>query len=413
MEQLVEFITINNILLFPINNKPDNSLQLWIENTQIEHPFTHIKNISVNNRVCYNIFYKNFFNKVLEKIKIQFRFKDFFYKDSDLLTRYDKLQEKYKNIDILILNSQPFSEQYNYNKDEWDRYICNLNKKYNIVTTTKVNNDIKCTADDNLTIKTIAAISIKVSVIIAVNSGVVPGLLNYYTLTNVKQFYTFDDRCYYSYPNFTSREKITNITFGELSNFIIQKIEEPKILESKIEEPKIQINDKHKDFDWEVYIQFNPDLSIDKKLSNAKTLAWKHFIENGQYENRVHQLDWIKYINDNNLSLHIKNKEELLDYISNKNENIVNNDNNFKYKLFDWEFYVNKYNDLSHINNYSDALKHYINHGENENRQMSNFNWMDYLLLNRDLIEHNINTESKAIEHWINHGKNENRKYKI
>ena len=220
IEQLVEFITINNIVLFPISNKPDNSLQLWIENVNIEHTFSHIKNISVDNCVCYNVFYKNFFNKVLDKLKIHFSFKDFYYKDADLLTRYDKLQEKYKNIDILILNSQPFSQQYNYNKDEWDKYICELSKRYNIVTTTKVNNKIKCTTDDNLTIKTIAAISTKVPVIIAVNSGVVPGLLNYYTLTNVKQFYTFDNRCCYSYPNFTSREKITSISFQEINTIL-------------------------------------------------------------------------------------------------------------------------------------------------------------------------------------------------
>jgi len=220
MEQLLEFITISNIILFPISNKPNNSLQLWIENPQIEHTFSHIKNISVDNRVCYNVFYKIFFNKVLERLKIHFTFKDFYYKDSNLLTRYDKLQEKYKNIDILILNSQPFSGQYSYDKDEWDRYICELDKKYNIVTTTKVNNEIKCTTDDNLTIKTIAAVSTKVPVIIAVNSGVVPGLLNIYTLKNVKQFYTFDNRCCYSYPNFSSREKIYDITFAELSKFL-------------------------------------------------------------------------------------------------------------------------------------------------------------------------------------------------
>ena len=458
MEQLMEFITISNVVLFPISDKPSNSLQLWIENSQIEHTFSHIKNISVDNRVCYNVFYKNFFNKVLERLKIHFTFKDFYYKDLDLLKRYDKLQEKYKNIDILILNSQPFSGQYNYNKEEWDRYICKLNQKYTVVTTTKVNNDIKCTTDDNLTIKTIAAISTKVPIIIAVNSGVVPGLLNYYTLKNVKQFYTFDNRCYYSYPNFTSKKKITDITFDELNNFITSKVEPPKVeqlvqvkvepekklepeikiklepeikiklepekkLEPKIKlEPiselnKIQTSDKYNDFDWEVYLYFNPDLPIDKNLKSAKSLAWKHFIENGQYENRVYKLDWIKYINENNLSLHIKNKKEVLDYIShnkiNKNENSVNDTSNLKHKLFDWEFYVTKHNDLSHIKNYSEAFNHFINYGEKENRQFSEFNWTDYLLLNNDLIENNINTELKATEHWINHGKNEKRKCKM
>jgi hypothetical protein len=96
-----------------------------------------------------------------------------------------------------------------------------------------------------------------------------------------------------------------------------------------------------------------------------------------------------------------------------KNENTSINKNKPKYKLFDWEFYVNKYTDLSHLKSYTEAFDHFVNHGESENRQVSEFNWMDYLLLNQDLIENNINTESKAIEHWINHGKHENRKCKI
>ena len=52
------------------------------------------------------------------------------------------------------------------------------------------------------------------------SKNVVPGLLNYYTLTNVKQFYTFDDRCFYSYPNFVRKKNIKNITFTELNKYI-------------------------------------------------------------------------------------------------------------------------------------------------------------------------------------------------
>ena len=227
-DQLKEFVQSSKIILCDIKNKPPKSIQLWIETPTFNFKFNQIlfhsknpyfKNMR-NNLVFYNIFYKIFFNKVLNTINFPLELTKFYYEDQDLLIRHDKLQEKYKNIDILILNSQPFSGQYNYNKDEWDKYICELNKRYNIVTTTKVNNEIKCTIDDNLTIKTIAAISIKVPVIIAVNSGVVPGLLNIYTLTNVKQFYTFDNRCCYSYPNFTSREKINSINFQEINKIL-------------------------------------------------------------------------------------------------------------------------------------------------------------------------------------------------
>jgi hypothetical protein len=473
MDQLVEFVNNNNIVLFPINNKPENSLQLWIENTQLKYTFSFVKDNSEDKRVCYNVFYKNFFNIILTKLKINFIFTQFYYTDSDLLTKYNILNEKYKNIDILILNSQPFSEQYDYNKTEWDNYICELNKKYNIVTTTKVNNNIKCTMDDKLTIKTIAAISTKVPVIIAVNSGVVPGLLNIYTLTNVKQFFTFDTRCYYSYPNFVSKNKITDITFDILNNFISEKTnvnkhedinekedtfinenentfinenentnvnektfisenENTNVNENTFisenentnvnENVKIKLSKKYNDFDWEVYLHFNKDLLIDKNLHNAKSLAWKHFIEYGINENRIYKFDWIKYIKENNLSLVIKNKQEVFNHISENNNlqkylNSNNNNNNKKnksnYKLFDWEFYVNKYNDLSHLKNHKEAFDHYVNHGEKEKREFSDFNWMDYLLINRDLINDGINTETKAVNHWLENGKNENRRYKL
>ena len=451
MDQLVEFINNNNVVLFPISNKPENSIQLWIENTQLNYTFSSVKDKSDNKRVCYNVFYKNFFNTVLTKLKIKFVFTQFYYKDADLLTRYNNLNEKYKNIDILILNSQPFSEQYDYNKQEWDNYICELNKKYNIVTTTKVNNDIKCTMDDKLTIKTIAAISTKVSVIIAVNSGVVPGLLNIYTLTNVKQFFTFDSRCYYSYPNFVSKNKITDITFNILNNFIDKNkvvnvnendnkvinvnendsvnendhkliiVNENDIVSENTvidEKTKIKLSKKYNDFDWEVYLHFNKDLTIDKNLHNAKSLAWKHFIEHGINENRIYKFDWIKYIKDNNLSLIIKNKQEVLNHISDNNNlhkylNSNKKKNKLNNNLFDWEFYVNKYSDLSHLKNHNEAYEHYINYGEKEKREISDFNWMDYLLINRDLINDGINTKSKAVSHWLENGKNENRSYKL
>jgi hypothetical protein len=126
---------------------------------------------------------------------------------------------KYKNIDILILNSKPLSNQYNYIVNDWNNYINLIKNLFKICTTTKIN-DILSTEDDNLTIKSIASISTNVKIIIAVNSGVLPGLLNEYTLKNVKQVYIFDDKNYYSYPNFMKKNNINEITINELKTII-------------------------------------------------------------------------------------------------------------------------------------------------------------------------------------------------
>ena len=432
--QLLEFIDNNkNVTIYPISEKPSNSLQLWIENTDLEYTFSRVKEININNgrqKLHYNTFYKNFFNVILSRLNILFKFKSFYYDDPELLTIYNNLNEKYKNADILVVNSQPLSDQYNYNKLEWDNYICELNKKYKIVTTTHVNNETTCTMDDNLTIKTIAAISTNVSVIIAINSGVVPGLLNKYTLKNVKQFYTFDDRSCYSYPNFVSREKITDISFDELDKFIVKKPKSTQIHnQAKFVSKNIITNEilssedeelkkKYLSFDYEVYLYFNKDLLIDTNNPNAKSEAWKHFINHGINENRVYSFDWMTYINENNLISIINNKNDAFKHMieNNKFKHYTDNnddDNNIQYGLFDWEYYVKNNNDLLNITNHDQAFSHYLNHGKFENRKISDFDWMDYLLLNKDLIEQGYVTEIKAIKHWVKHGKNENRPYKM
>ena len=216
--QLQEF-SYNNIILLSLKDKPDDSLELWI-NTEF-FDYTHEKAIasSRDKIINYNLFYKIFFNNVLKKLNFNISINRLVYDDNDLLNRYNLLPEKYKKYDILILNSTPFSYQYSYNKSEWDNYIIELNKRFQILTTTKVDG-VLSTYDDNLTIKDIASLSIKAKVIIAINSGVVPGLLNYHTLTSVKHVYIFDNRSFYSYPNFENKHNITDITFEELQNYL-------------------------------------------------------------------------------------------------------------------------------------------------------------------------------------------------
>lgn len=220
IEQLQDFLyNDKNVHLRSFNLKPKRSIELWI-NTEL-YEYTHVVwSKSKSKQLFYNIFYKNFFNVVLKKLKFNIKINKLVYYDEDLLNRHNYIPDKYKNFDILILNSTPFSGQYNYNKDDWDSYITLLNKKFKILTTTKVDN-VLCTYDDKLPIKDIASLSTKAKIVIAINSGVFPGLLNYYTLTNVKHFYIFDKRCLYSYPNFENKHNITDISFEELEHYLI------------------------------------------------------------------------------------------------------------------------------------------------------------------------------------------------
>jgi hypothetical protein len=220
IKELYKFISIHeNVFLVPLNVKPYFSIEIWIDNKFLNYTLCDNLSKSPISKVDYNKYYKHFFNIVLKKLNFNITINKLVYYDEDLLNRYELLPNKFKNFDILILNSQPMSGQYNYDKNCWDDYIIKLNSTFKIMTTTKVEG-VLCSYDDNLSLKDIASLSTKAKVVIAINSGVLPGLLNYYTLTNVRHFYIFDNRCFYSYPNFENRNNITDITFEELHQYL-------------------------------------------------------------------------------------------------------------------------------------------------------------------------------------------------
>ena len=150
-----------------------------------------------------NDFYVEYYSDVLGK-RIDFpKIKEFSYTDKDLLVRYNKFPKKYRNNDILIINSVPQSNQYDLktNKKEFNKMICTLADKYNVITTAKLK-DISCTLDGGLTIKDIAAISAHVKYIIAINTGPLTACLNTYALKNVKKWFIFDIIMPFIYDNF-------------------------------------------------------------------------------------------------------------------------------------------------------------------------------------------------------------------
>lgn len=222
--QLIQFINpglINHVKLFSLDQKPEHSIHAWINNPYFGYTFDCSIMNSQNRVVNYNEFYLQFFRHVLQKLTINANIQSILYSDNDLFVRANAIPPEYKPVDILIINSHPFSGQYSYNKDIWDKYIqhINSNSKLKIVTTTKVEG-VLCTFDQNMTVKDIAALSTQAKVVIAINSGVFPGLLNVHTMESVKQFYIFDNRCYYSFPNFQNKMGcITEISINELNYY--------------------------------------------------------------------------------------------------------------------------------------------------------------------------------------------------
>lgn len=218
--QIEEFKCSKNINIYDIailynNNNLPPLINTWIGDDNKPIHFYNSKHLP------FNIFLSSVFNQLFELCNIPIKIDRFCYSDTDLMHRYNSFKDEYRNIDILIVNSLPLSGQFNLLEqyDKWVDFILKMNGKYNIATTRKVEG-VKCTIDEDYTIKDIAAISTKIKVLIAVNTGVVVGLLNSHMLDNIKKAYIFDNEVSYNYKNFENKTDITEISEDELDSFI-------------------------------------------------------------------------------------------------------------------------------------------------------------------------------------------------
>ncbi len=211
--QVSEFVKdVDVIQLKRLNERENkNALEAWINNREI------ILNHELQIKIGFDTYYIYFFNQICGKMGIHYSIMDLKYIDNDLRDRYNLLKNKYieyGDLDILIINSEPLSGQFRYNKTEWNRFINYLNRKYRIVTTLKVHNtgsNIPCTMDNNLSIKDIASLSTKVRYIISINTGPFVGCYNVDTLQNVEKIFMFVNNLYYDHPKIETYKEIEDL----------------------------------------------------------------------------------------------------------------------------------------------------------------------------------------------------------
>ena len=216
--QVKDFISSNNIIILSIDDiKPYVKIyNLWIGSSDYTYNwYTQIKDTIIP----YDDFFCKFYNNFLNIVNIPIIIDKFIYEDCDLYIRCNdinnKTNNKYKNVDYLINNSKPKSNQFNYDLNDFNNFIIELSKIYNVVTTQKVEN-IKCTRDDNLTVKDIAAISLNIKNFIAIESGIIAGLYNKYITENKDiTFYNLSKYDYHacSFTNFTLKHNINELKF--------------------------------------------------------------------------------------------------------------------------------------------------------------------------------------------------------
>ena len=105
-----------------------------------------------------------------------------------LLDIYDRLDDQYKDIDILVINNIGQSGQYPDNQPI-NVLAEKLSKRFNVVVTTPINDTIKCTK--GLTIQQYGAISTHCKYVIAVISGSMSCCYNSVAMKNVKKWFFF------------------------------------------------------------------------------------------------------------------------------------------------------------------------------------------------------------------------------
>jgi hypothetical protein len=190
--QVKEFIQSENIRLYKYEYP--KGMNTWVGSNEYKNNYIDYEKEIKSGIKKHSVYLIDFGNEFYEKLGFDIKIDDILYEDEDLLERYNKLPDKYKNLDYLILNNVPMSGQYNYvdSRNKWDNNIRKLAKKYKIATILNVDN-ITCTLEDRLTIKDIAAISINSKNIIAINSGPFIGCLNKHTFNNCKKILVYSE----------------------------------------------------------------------------------------------------------------------------------------------------------------------------------------------------------------------------
>jgi len=108
---------------------------------------------------------------------------------------YNKLDPKFKDLDILMINAEPQSKQVIFHKDLFERMCIDLSKKYKVAITSPIEDDntIPCTFKDKLMLQDIGAISTHAKYIIGVHSGPVTPCFTDATKKSVKKWILFAD----------------------------------------------------------------------------------------------------------------------------------------------------------------------------------------------------------------------------
>jgi hypothetical protein len=182
VKELERYVDPAVVHLHPLSEKPESAIELWMG--------TPINNISYNHMDKY---YIEFYKKIIEYIGMTDLPIDtsLYQKEDYLLDIYEKLDPKFQDIDVLLLNNPPASGQFDFDKTKFDALANRLiSKKFKIVVLKPVG-DIPSTNAAGLSLQDVGAISTHAKYIIGTNTGALTPCFNTYTKKYVKKWIIF------------------------------------------------------------------------------------------------------------------------------------------------------------------------------------------------------------------------------
>jgi len=178
--ELERYIDPVVVQLHTLSEKPYDAIELWMGNP--------IGNLQCDNN--FEEYIPEFYKQILAHLGLQdINIDTSLYQPENYLKEiYAKLDGKYHDLDVLIINAEPKSGQP-YDKAKMDDLCIKLSKKYRVATTTPVNNDILCTFNDGLKLQDIGAISTHAKNIVSMFSGPITACFNSETRNTVKKWF--------------------------------------------------------------------------------------------------------------------------------------------------------------------------------------------------------------------------------
>jgi len=192
------------VLTLESGSKPEGAIELWMG-----HPIDNKAMLTiaagtpiVPSEEYYDLFYK----KMVKHMGLEGEGIDtsLFQEEPYLKDVYEKLDSKFKDLDVLIINAAPMSGQAFYDKEKFNKMCIDLASKHKVATTSPIegHDSIPCTMRDKLMLQDIGAVSTHAKHIIATHSGPLTPCFNAETKRHVKKWIIFaDNHAFHSTSN--------------------------------------------------------------------------------------------------------------------------------------------------------------------------------------------------------------------